>query len=614
MKYKIKNEKGITMVALVITVLILLILTNMLVYNAQDNIYIRAVTNLYNDIDILREKVSEYYNEYGKIPAEIKYTNEEQLQNLSSVLSTQNDTGDFYVIDLEAMQGITLNYGKDYEKVKGDKNNANIYTDLYIINKNSHNIFYVEGINIKENGITKTYYTDYIEPDQTSIDLRYIDGILIPDGYYYIGKTKDSSGNESIVISNIQGETVDTNKTNQYIWTKQISEIEAAPGSITLDSNQEEYQFVKSVNTYKGYFKNKEGKVQYVIIDEEKWSEKYTKDMEYEDRNGDKLTIPEGFRISMSPTMNTVENGFVVKDSNENEWVWVVVPNSVFTTATNNSDYDNIKADLIEYAKDYRNGSSTQDFNWNDEWYDGCGIVDSKTYTEMYNKMLSSVYTNNGFWISRYEIGDSTATKNNTTRTSNSGTSGKAVSQQNQIPYNYVTCSEAQTLASGMSTDSNKTSSLLFGIQWDLVCKFLEENSNLTYDDIATDSTSWGNYANSGLTLVRGKYNINPTSSTSSWTLFTTDTTNYVVSSKTSSDIKYFQLLTTGTSEQTRRLNIYDFAGNVHEWTLEYANYRSTKPCTYRGGNYSITGTATYRYFDTISNVYERVGFRTTFY
>lgn len=611
MKYKIRKEKGITMVALVITVVILLILTNMLIYNAQDNIYIKALTNLYNDISMLREKVSAYYNEYGKIPAEIKYTN---TSGLSSVLSTQNDTGDFYVIDLEAMQGITLNYGKDYEKVKSDKDNANSYTDLYIINENSHNIFYVEGIKIKENNTTKIYYTDYIEPDQTSIDLRYIDGILIPNGYYYIGKTKDNSGNESIVISTVQGETVNTSNKNQYIWTKQISKIESKPDSITLESNQKEYQFVKSVNTYKGYFKNQEGYVQYVVIDEEKWSEEYTKEVEYEDKNGDKVAIPEGFRVSMSPTMNTIENGLVVKDSDDNEWVWVVVPNSVFTTATNNTDYDNIKADLIEYAKDYRKGSSTQNLDWDDEWYDGCGIEDSGTYTELYNKMLSSVYTNKGFWISRYEIGDSTATESNTARTSSSGTSGKAVSQANQIPYNFVTCSEAQTLASGMSTNSDKTSSLLFGIQWDLTCKFLEENSDLTYDDIATDSTSWGNHKNSSIKLIRGKYNALKTSP-NVWTVFSTDKTNYVTSSVTNNDINYYQLLTTGASDDIRIMNIYDFAGNISEWTLEYSKDNS-KPYVCRAGGCDDSGSdfpVSIRYnYSTYQSYF--FGFRATLY
>ena len=606
MKYKLKQEKGITMVALVITVIILMILTNVLIYNAQDNIYIKALTNLYNDIDMLRDKVSEYYNEYGKIPAEIKYTNIGELKD-ANILGASDKEEEFYVIDLEAMQGISLNYGKDYEKVKTDKENANNYTDLYIINGNSHNIFYINGIEIKENNKIKKHYTDYIEPDQTTVDLRYIDGILIPDGYFYIGKTKDSSGNESIVISNTQGEKVDGNKTNQYVWTKQIAKIEDVPSSIKLDTNQKEYQFIESVNTYKGYFKNQEGKVQYITIDEEKWSEPYTKEMDYTDIKGDTLSIPEGFRVSMSPTMNIIENGLVVKDSKDNEWVWVVVPNSVFKKATSNSDYDNIKSDLIEYAKEYRKGSSIQSCNWDDEWYDGCGVADSETYTKMYKKMLTSVYTNKGFWISRYEIGDSTATQNNTTRTSNSGTSGVAVSKENQIPYNFVTCSQAQKLASGMSDGTNKTGSLLFGIQWDLTCKFLEEYSELTYADIATDSTNWGNYSESSIKITKGKYNTTPNSSDSKWQDVTVGEKNNTI------------FLTTGASKDTRKMNIYDFAGNEFEWTLEYANNSGYigAACVYRGTGYyskKPNNSTSYRYGAVINDKGQAIGFRSTFY
>lgn len=625
MKYNIKKEKGVTMVALVITVLILLILTNMLIYNAQDNIYIKKLTDLYNDISILREKVSAYYNEYGKIPVEIKYEKKYiDTSGLSSVLSTQNDTGDFYVIDLEAMQGITLNYGKDYEKVKNDKENVNNYTDLYIINENSHNIFYVKGIKIKENNTTKTYYTDYTEPDQTAIDLRYIDGILIPDGYYYIGKTTDSSGNESIVISNTQGE--------QYTWTKQISDLEKIPDSVTLESNQKEYQFIESVNTYKGYFKNSEGKVQYIVIDEESWSEAYTKDTEYKDKKGDKVTIPKGFRVSMSPTMNMVEKGLVVKDSNDNEWVWIVVPESIFITTENDTDYDNIKSDLIEYAKDYREGKSGQGRYWTDEWYaidgdtlvtestegltdtqkklsNGCGLTYNE-YQTAYQKMLSSVYINGGFWISRYEIGDETATNNNyEVRTANSGTAGKAVSKSNQVPYNYVTCSQAQSLASNMSTDINKTSSLLFGIQWDLVCKFLQEKGNLSIAEIkggdSVGSTNWGNYNNSSIMLNRGKYNASPDSLDSQWL----DVTPGIKNGR--------MLLTTGASENAKKMNIYDFAGNEWEWTLEHATSNASRPCSNVGGTYYGDGyeyPASVRDNDANTDIYVTLGFRSTIY
>lgn len=254
MSFMLKQEKGISMVALIIAVLVLVVLTNVLLYNAQDSIYIKALNNLYNDIDLLREKVSEYYNEYGKLPANVKYTN---ISGLSSVLSINNDTGNFFIIDLEAMQGITLNYGKDYEIVKNSKDNANYCTDIYIINENSHNIFYVKGVNVKQGDTTKTYYTDYTEPDETTVDLRYIDGILIPDGYYYIGDYTDGSGNKSIVISNNSNERIDDISQSQYIWQKNISDLDRVPDSVRLSQDQDESEFCKSVNYYKGYFKSK---------------------------------------------------------------------------------------------------------------------------------------------------------------------------------------------------------------------------------------------------------------------------------------------------------------------------------------------------------------------
>ena len=68
MKNKIKQEKGVTLSILVITIIVLLILTSTLIYNAKGSIHIQNTTKLYNDLELLREKVSEYYNEYGEIP------------------------------------------------------------------------------------------------------------------------------------------------------------------------------------------------------------------------------------------------------------------------------------------------------------------------------------------------------------------------------------------------------------------------------------------------------------------------------------------------------------------------------------------------------------------
>ena len=306
------------------------------------------------------------------------------------------------------------------------------------------------------------------------------------------------------------------------------------------------------------------------------------------------------------------DEGIVIKDSNDNEWVWVEVPKTIFTTAKNNTEYTNIKADLVKYSKEYRNGAQRQDYNWDDEWYSGCGIETKEKYEEMYNKMLSSVYTNGGFWIARYEAGiegtntDSKKDEIDSIRYKHSDItkdSPKAVSQADRIPYNYVYCSEAQTLASAMSTDSNKTSSLLFGIQWDLTCKFIETKAKLPAKNIKTDSTIWGNYQNSSITLTRGKYNIKPKEQ-SKWSNITSDRKNKEM------------LLTTGASDDVKKMNIYDFAGNLWEWTLEKSGIEGS-PNTMRGGSYCNDGsnrTASFRCQRLPTETYESQGFRSTLY
>ena len=189
--------------------------------------------------------------------------------------------------------------------------------------------------------------------------------------------------------------------------------------------------------------------------------------------------------------------------------------------------------------------------------------------------MLKSVYTYGGFWIGRYEAGiDGSITDLTKARITHTtvtiGTSPKAISQKDAIPYNFVYCSEAQMLANEMTPDSNYRSSLMFGIQWDLVCKFLEVKSNLTTADINSDSGSWGNYSNIArkITSSRAKQSSN---NGMTWTS--------ISGQKESKNI----MLSTGASDDTNRLNIYDFAGNEWEWTLEKSS--ESLPSSGRGGS-----------------------------
>ena len=214
----IKKNRGITVITLSIAVIIILIVTGMLVYSAKDSIYVKNLTNMQNDISNLRDKISLYYSQYGALPASTEFKSIPVGMPIGL-----NDTGRFLIIDLQALDGLTLNYGKDYEKYK---NNPDIdqseLIDIYIINEDSHNIFYVQGVGVNENGTTKMYYTDYTEGDKEAVELKTVEGVLIPEGFYYVGGTKE----EGIVISDdpddegkgTSHEVAQTLQGNQFVW------------------------------------------------------------------------------------------------------------------------------------------------------------------------------------------------------------------------------------------------------------------------------------------------------------------------------------------------------------------------------------------------------------
>lgn len=157
---KIKQEKGITIVSLVITMIVLSILTFTIILNTKESSEVQNLMNLRTDISNLKEKISNFYNEYGELPADIEYTNIENIKGILNNVELSEDSK-FYVIDLQAMKGISLYYGSDYEEVKNtNTSKANLYTDLYIVNDATHNIFYVQGVS-GEGKDAKMHYTNY---------------------------------------------------------------------------------------------------------------------------------------------------------------------------------------------------------------------------------------------------------------------------------------------------------------------------------------------------------------------------------------------------------------------------------------------------------------------
>ena len=312
-----------------------------------------------------------------------------------------------------------------------------------------------------------------------------------------------------------------------------------------------------------------------------------------------------------------LSNGLVIQDGSENrnEYVWIEVPKTaeVYPTAgleiTNftETEYTAIETDLHTYTDYYRNGTSYKDEYPSNLVEAGTGLA-SDAYTNLKQKMLKSVYENGGFWIGRYEAGiaETRTSKNIDLETAPAPLStSKTGTEENPIypyPYNYVTCSQAQTLASKLSTGKSYTSSLMFGVQWDLVMKHIEvkEVANGTAIDtiqsaLRSDSTGWGNYCDATITINRGKYADGKSYTLSTtWTPYNQTTSNNFVNSNSVKQVQSSGngiLLTTGASDACKKMNIYDLAGNVFEWTLEYTPITDS-PCARRGGYYGYNGSS----------------------
>ena len=333
-----------------------------------------------------------------------------------------------------------------------------------------------------------------------------------------------------------------------------------------------------------------------------------------------------------------LSNGLVIEDIDGNQYVWVEVPKSLYSNTNYNSnnakkpssstDYANIEYCLQQYTATYRKGTSNSDTYAADTanvgWFE-----DEVAYNNLKNSMLKSVYENGGFYVGRYEAGIDTTTGTNRTSNTDKNSESKyitpstvPVTKADAYPYTWVTRTQAQNLASNVNSGT-KTSSLMFGVQWDLVLAFMsKDKSKITSTDVLTkNSTTIGNYRDSTFQLSQtGQYAVYSNYSLSStWNPSTTPTTSFVDSSRNkqaqSSDGNGI-LVTTGTSEKNKVMNIYDIAGNVIEWTLEKTS-NTTYPCPSRGGNYDYTGSrnpAAYRRSVGTDSSFKYIGFRVSLF
>ena len=334
-----------------------------------------------------------------------------------------------------------------------------------------------------------------------------------------------------------------------------------------------------------------------------------------EDASGDKVPVPNGFVGSKVTGENEIDTGYViysgeeeVNDSNvveaqktRNQYVWVPVPDiskfygtdangkkwgKIYTFTTGTSTDSTFDEETGTYALQWSETDGVMSISSSTSYrepdvvikkgsigYDidsrlknlGLGVETTHEFLmqmeKEFNKMIESVEKYGGFYIGRYETGNlgeeqAVVVKGNT-------------DINNQTWYTmYKKCKELEesnTVRTGM----------IWGNQFDRTLMWLIESGNKTKEQIAYDSTSWGNYLNA--------------------TFEYTNSSGSTVTKNENSSIR----IPSGSSEYTKANNIYDIAGNVWDRTMEafttyfrvgrggdYGYNRDSKPARYREYDY----------------------------
>ena len=141
-----KNQKGITLIALALTVVIMAILAFTIAVDFTPYGTEKTRTDFESDLMAIEEEVSQYYAKNNELPVLNRYSNTSMIAGVRNL----NDNDTYYVIDLNKITA-NLHYGSDFDKVLR-KDAATVITDaddildIFIINENSHTVYYPKGV------------------------------------------------------------------------------------------------------------------------------------------------------------------------------------------------------------------------------------------------------------------------------------------------------------------------------------------------------------------------------------------------------------------------------------------------------------------------------------
>ena len=463
---KLKNKKGITLIALVVTVVVLIILAGVSI-NAVlgDNGIIKKANQA---ASVTKE--AEVKEAINRTILEFYLTND--YETLEDFLKAKVTEGKIDSVTKNADGTLTVKKGEYSVTVENKTNSSG---------------------GSSSGGETQT-------PEITIGEAKVVansdgTGSAITDAAsIYLGNTLYITFSHSIT-----GGTTVVDKTIPYAVTKNGTYTFTVTGTVNGKS------YTKNVSVTVNQFKTAKD---YVAANVE---------VTYPDG---KVWIPEGFKVA-EDSASTVQGGVVIEDKDGNQFVWVPV------------------ATIADYKR---------------TWYTGDASFSS--YLEaLPEDEKTSVKTYKGFYIGRYEAGDKENTVAKTLRSSNDVTKAVTI-KANQAPYNYVTRTQAVSLAEGFKTQQGykAKTKLVSSYAWDTTIAFLQK-VNSDYGS----SSEEGNYYDT--------------------TFSYTDITGATKTKASDSEV----LVPTG--QTTPVCNIYDMGGNVWEWTTESSS-STFSPYAFRGGCY----------------------------
>ena len=306
--------------------------------------------------------------------------------------------------------------------------------------------------------------------------------------------------------------------------------------------------------------------------------------------NNGTAIIPVGFMIV--PGCEDVSEGLVISDDPDdteddsdnivaegNQFVWVPVSKENFATEFVRHDFGN-----QNIADDMFVSGQPMTVKIAELVGDGINVDTNASESEQEaQKMYKSVKENGGFYIGRYETGELTEyaiteTESGSTTTIQTKT---RVIRKGADPYDGIKWGNgmkdetggAVEIARGFAGENDYesvTSTLVYGVQWDAVMRWISRDENLK--GYLKDSSSVGNYSDRYKTAKTGA-------------------------------VREYQLK-----------NIYDMAGNVAEWTMESYD---TVHRIYRGGSCGSNGTSkpiSHRNDNSWAADSEGIGFRVALY